>query len=175
MSSSLYSHIMNTPLGPRRDPRYPGGVCNFVGRVKDVHILVGNFTFTTDLMILEDMASVIDSRLSHVVLGNPFMETTNLKYDHLYGTVQFSNDIDKITYRMPYRVKEFLFVSRLDKDYIGAIEDINDEDKEKGMEYVWNKRSLYYEDCLNLGPKYKVDMEVVRMIKEAMGKQNGKT
>ena len=121
MSSGLYSHIMNVPLEPRRDPRYPDRVCNFVGRVKDVHILVGNFTFITDFMILEDMSSVIDSRLSHVVLGKPFVETSNLKYDHLYGTVQFSNDVDKITYRMPYKVKEFRFVSRLDKDYIGAI------------------------------------------------------
>lgn len=64
---------------------------------------------------------------------------------------------------------------RLDKDNIGAIEDINEEDKEKGMDYVWNKRSLYYKDCLNLGPKYKVDMEIVRMIRGAIEKHNGKT
>ena len=108
------------------------------------------------------------------MLGKPFVEASNLKYDHLYGTVQFSNDIDKITYRMPYKVRGFRFVSRLDMDYIGAIEDINEE-KEKGMEYVWNRRSLYYKDCLNLGPKYKINREVVRMIKEAMGKQNGRT
>ena len=175
MSSSLYSRIMNMPLEPMIDPKYPGGVCNFVGRVKDIHILVGNFTFTTNFMILEDMSSVIDSRLSHVVLGKPFVEASSLKYDHLHGTVQFSNDVDKITYRMPYRVKEFRFISRMENDYIGATEDINDEEKEKGMEYVWRRRSLYYKDCLNLGPKYKVDLEVVRMIKEAMGRENGET
>ena len=105
MSSSLYSHIMNSPLEPRRDPRYPGGVCNFVGRIKDMHILVGNFTFTTDFIILEDLESVVDCRLSHVVLGKQFVEVSNLKYDRLRGTVQFSNNIDRITYRMPYWVK----------------------------------------------------------------------
>ena len=175
MSSGLYSQIINTPLEPRIDPKCPGGVCNFVGRVKDMHILVGNFTFVTNFMILEDLASVVDCRLSRVVLGKPFIEASNLKYDRLRGTVQFSNHIDRITYRMPYRVNEFRFVPRFDKDNIGAIEDINDEDKEKGMDYVWNKRSLYYKDCLNLGPKYKVDMEVVRMIRGAIEKQNGKT
>ena len=108
MSSSLYSHIMNTPLEPRKDPKYPGGVCNFVGRVKNVHIFVGNFTFATDFMILEDLASVIDCRLSPVVLGKTFVEVSNLKHDRIGGTVQFSNDIDRITYRMLYWVKNFV-------------------------------------------------------------------
>ena len=166
---------MNTPLEPRKDPKYPGGVCNFVGRIKDVHILVGNFAFVTNFMILEDLAGVVDCRLSHVVLGKPFVEVSKLKYDRLRGTVQFSNEIDRITYRMPHWVKEFRFVPRFDKDNIGAIEDINEEDKEKGMDYVWSKRSLYYKDCLKLGPKYKINWEIVRMIRGAIEKHNGKT
>ena len=105
MSSSLYSHIMNTPLEPRMDTKYPGRVCNFIRRIKDIHIFVGSFTFVTDFMILEDLASVVDCRLSHVVLGKPFVEVSNLRYDRLRGTVQFANDIDRITYRMPYRMK----------------------------------------------------------------------
>ena len=126
-------------------------------------------------MILEDLTSVIDCRLSHVVLGIPFVKVSNLRYDRLRGTIQFSNDLDRFTYWMPYWVNEFRFVPPLDKDNIGAIEDINDEDKKKGMDYVWNKRNLYYKDCLNLGPKYKVDMEIVRMIRGAIEKHNGKT
>ena len=31
--------------------------------------------------------------------------------------------------------------------------------REKGMDYVWEKKSLFYKDCLTLGPKYKVDKE----------------
>ena len=77
MSSSVYNDIMNAQLEPRRDPKYPGGVCNFVGRVKGVHIFIGSFTYVADFMILEDLASVIDCRLSHVVLGKPFVKDSD--------------------------------------------------------------------------------------------------
>ena len=143
MSSSVYNDIMNAQLEPRRDPKYPGGVCNFVGRIKGVHIFVGSFTYVTDFMILEDLASVIACRLSHIVLGKPFVENSKLVYDTLEGTVQFSNENDKITYKMPNRMKEFCYISQFDKDNISAFEDINEEDRKKGMNYVWGKMSLF--------------------------------
>ena len=68
-------------------------------------------------------------------------------------------------------MKEFRFVPQLEKDHISAFEDIPNDDKKKGMEYVWEKRSLYYKDCLNLGPKYRVDWEFVRRVREAIGKK----
>ena len=58
-------------------------------------------------------------------------------------------------------MREFRYLSQLEKDNISAIEDINEEDKKKGMNFVWEKRSLYYKDCLTLGPKYRVDIEIV--------------
>ena len=129
---------------------------------------MGNFIFVADFMILEDVVSAIDCSLSHVVLGRPFVEDSRLKYDKLEGTIQFANEHDKITYRMPSRMKEFRFVPQLDKDQISAFEDIPDDGKKKGMEYVWEKRSLYYKDCLHLGPRYKVDEEFVRKAREAI-------
>ena len=62
-------------------------------------------------------------------------------------------------------MKEFRFVPQLDKDNIGAFEDINEEGKKKGMDYVWEKRSLFYMDCLTLGPRYKVDRELGRQLR----------
>jgi hypothetical protein len=157
MSSTVYNDIEKTRLEPRRDPKYPGGVCNFVGRVKGLHVFVGNFTFVTDFMIVEDLANVIDCRLSNVVFGKPFVEESKLEYDEVEGTIRFTSSTDSITYRMPNRMNEFRFISRFDKDNVGAFEDINEKDKKKGMDYVWEKRSLYYKDCLALGPRYKVD------------------
>ena len=40
-------------------------------------------------------------------------------------------------------MKELRFVPRFDMDKIGAFEDINEEDKKKGMDYVWKKKSLF--------------------------------
>ena len=171
MSSAVYNDIVNIRLEPRRDPKYPGGVCNFVGRIKGLCVFVGDFTFVTDFMIVEDLANVIDCRLSNVVFGKPFVEESKLEYDEVEGTIRFASNTDSITYRMPNRMKEFRFVSRLDQDNIGAFEDISEEDKKKGMDYVWEKRSLYYKNCLALGPMYKVNEEFVRLTMGAIEKK----
>ena len=175
MSSSVYNDIVKTRLEPRRDLKYPGGVCKFVGRIKGLHVFVGNFTNIVDFMVVEDLANVIDFRLSHVVLGKPFIEDSKLKHDRIEGTVQFSNEFDRITYRMPNKMKEFRYVPKLDMDNISAIEDINEEDKNKGMNFIWEKRSRYYKNCLTLGPKYRVDMEIVQRLRESIEKWERKT
>lgn len=124
---------------------------------------------------MEDLANIIDCRLSHVVLGKSFIEESKLKHDQIEGTVQFSNRTNWITYRMPNKMKEFCHVPQLDMDNISAIEDINEEDKSKGMNFAWEKRSLYYKNCLALGPKYKVDNEVVQRLRESIKKWEWKT
>jgi hypothetical protein len=171
MSSSVYNDIVKTRLGPRRDPKYPEGVCNFFGRIKGLHVFVGDFTYITNFMVVEDLVNVIDCRLSHVVFSKPFVEKSKLEYDEINGTIRFANKTDRITYKMPNKMKEFHFVPRFDLDKIGACEDINEEDRNKGMGYVWEKRNLFYKDCLALGPKYKVDRELATRMLEAIEKK----
>lgn len=141
MSSNVYNDIVKTRLEPRKDPKYPGGVCNFVGRIKDLHVFVGDFTYITDFMVVEDMVNVIDCRLSQVVFGKPFIDKSKLEYDEVNGIIRFDSKTDRITYRMPNRMKEFRFMPRFDMDNIGAFEDINEEDKVKGMDYVCEKKT----------------------------------
>lgn len=76
---------------------------------------------------------------------------------------------------MSSRMKEFRYISQLDKDNISAFEDINEDDRKKGMNYVWEKMSLFYKDCLSLGPKYKVDWQLAGRIREAIERKNEKT
>nr|GEU68315.1 MAK10-like protein [Tanacetum cinerariifolium] len=42
---------------------------------------LGKFTYITDFMIFEDISSIIDPRLSQVVLGNPFVDISNMTHD----------------------------------------------------------------------------------------------
>nr|GEX24197.1 protein kinase-like domain, concanavalin A-like lectin/glucanase domain protein [Tanacetum cinerariifolium] len=67
-------------LDPRENAN--GGVNNFTGRIKGMHVFVGNFTYIVDFMIIEDISSIIDPRLSQVVLGKPFVEISNMTHDH---------------------------------------------------------------------------------------------
>nr|GEW85814.1 MAK10-like protein [Tanacetum cinerariifolium] len=58
-----------------------GGVSNFIGRIKEMHVFVGKCTYVVDFMIIEDISSIIDLRLSQVVLGKPFVEISNMTHD----------------------------------------------------------------------------------------------
>ncbi|GJV87208.1 hypothetical protein Tco_1531146 [Tanacetum coccineum] len=65
-------------LNPREDTN--GGVSNFTGRIKGMHVFIGNFTYIIDFMIIKDISSIIDPRLSPVVLGRPFVEMSNMTH-----------------------------------------------------------------------------------------------
>ncbi|GKE52659.1 hypothetical protein Tco_1487815, partial [Tanacetum coccineum] len=71
--------VMRRKLDPRGDPNR--GVSNFIGRIKGMHVFVGNFTYVIDFMIVEDISSIIDPRLSQVVLEKPFVEIFNMTHD----------------------------------------------------------------------------------------------
>ncbi|GKB19917.1 hypothetical protein Tco_0853840 [Tanacetum coccineum] len=63
-------NIRHVKLDPRENS--DRGVRNFTGRIKEMHVFVGNFTYVMDFMIVEDISSIIDPRLSQVVLGKTF-------------------------------------------------------------------------------------------------------
>ncbi|GJT17836.1 MAK10-like protein [Tanacetum coccineum] len=56
--------------------------------IKGMHVFVGNFTYIVDFMIIEEISSIIDPRLSQVVLGKPFEEMSNMTHDPPEGVVR---------------------------------------------------------------------------------------
>nr|GEW26052.1 MAK10-like protein [Tanacetum cinerariifolium] len=80
MTRMMYNWIMRRKLDPRENAN--GRVNNFTGRIKGIHVFVGNFTYIVDFMIIEDISSIIDPRLSQVVLEKPFVEIYNMTHDH---------------------------------------------------------------------------------------------
>ncbi|GJS69988.1 MAK10-like protein [Tanacetum coccineum] len=88
--------IMSRKLDPRENSNK--GIRNFTGRIKGMHVFIGNFTYIVDLMIVENISSIIDPRLSQVVLGKPFVEISNMTHDPLEGVVRFTNGNNEVTY-----------------------------------------------------------------------------
>nr|GEX03487.1 protein kinase-like domain, concanavalin A-like lectin/glucanase domain protein [Tanacetum cinerariifolium] len=85
----------------------------------------GNFIYVIDFMIVKDISSIIDPRMSQVVLGRPFVEISNMTHD-------------------PPEEREH-------KKWVYLR---NEEDNERGVEYVMSKILGFYKDCLELGPEY---------------------
>nr|GEU99742.1 MAK10-like protein [Tanacetum cinerariifolium] len=66
MTQMMYNWIIRRKLKPRENS--DRGVSNFTGRIKGMHVFIGNFTYATNFMIVKDISSIIDPRLSQVVL-----------------------------------------------------------------------------------------------------------
>ncbi|GJU43908.1 retrotransposon ORF1 [Tanacetum coccineum] len=124
-----------------------------------MHVLVGNFTYIADFMIIEDISSIIDPRLSQVVLGKPFVEISNMTHDPPEGVVRFTNGNNEVAYKMPHKIEQYDSLSNLEKVHTKSVYLRNKEDKRRGMEYVMSKILGFYKECLKLVPEYQTGMD----------------
>ncbi|GKD34161.1 hypothetical protein Tco_1249670 [Tanacetum coccineum] len=90
MTRMMYNWIMRRKLDPMENLKR--GVRNFTRRIKGMHVFVGISTYATDFMIVKDISSIIDPRLSQVVLGKPFVEIFNISHDPPEGVVRCQED-----------------------------------------------------------------------------------
>ncbi|GJY47750.1 hypothetical protein Tco_0436813 [Tanacetum coccineum] len=148
----LYNWIMRKKLDPREDPTI--GLSNFTGRIKGMHIFVRNFTYVSNFMIVKDIISIIDPRLSQGVLGKPSIEISNMTHDLSLGVVKFTDRINEIAYKMPHKIEQYNTLSYLEKEHTKSVYLRNEEDKRRGVEYVMSKILRFYKECLELGPEY---------------------
>ncbi|GKA22158.1 hypothetical protein Tco_0708120 [Tanacetum coccineum] len=137
MSRSCYNWIMTTHLAPRKNPK------------------------SHNFMIIEDISSVIDPRVSHVVLGNPFVELSGMTYDSSLGVVRLTNGNEEIAYKMPHKIEQYDSLSNDEKENIKSVYLRNDEDKKKGVEYIMSKILGFYKEFLELGPKYRTGQDEI--------------
>ncbi|GJU92708.1 retrotransposon ORF1 [Tanacetum coccineum] len=157
MTRMMYNWIMRRKLDPRENS--DRGVSNFTGRIKGMHVFVGNFTFVINFMIVEDISSIIDPRLLQVVLGKPFVDISNMTHDPPKRVVRFINKTDEIAYKMPHKIEWYNSLSDLEKEHTKSVYLRNEEDKRRGVEYVMSKILGFYKECLELGPEYVTGMD----------------
>ncbi|GJV22120.1 hypothetical protein Tco_1371140 [Tanacetum coccineum] len=118
-------------LNPRKDANR--GISNFTGRIKGMHVFVGNFTYVIDFMIVEDISSILDPRLSQVVLRRPFIEISNMTHDPPEGVVRFIRGTDEVSYKIPHKIEPYDSLSDLEKEHTNSIYLRNEEDKKRGV------------------------------------------
>ncbi|GJZ33231.1 retrotransposon ORF1 [Tanacetum coccineum] len=156
MTRTLHNWIMTNPLKPRKDSKSPSGIRNFTGRVRGIPIFVGNLTYTSDFMIVEDICSVIDPRMSLGILGKPFVELSNMTYDLSLGIVKFINKIEEIAYNIPHKIEQFDSLSDMEKENTKSVYFRNEEDKRRGVEYVMDKILVIMECLVKISKKARI-------------------
>ncbi|GJU55931.1 retrotransposon ORF1 [Tanacetum coccineum] len=124
MTRMMYNWIMRRKLDPRENS--DRGVSNFTRRIKRMHVFIGNFTYVTDFIIVEDISSIIDPRLSQVVLGKPLIEMSNMTHDPLEGVVYLRNKEDKrrgVEYVMSKILGFYKECLELGREYVTGMDD----------------------------------------------------
>ncbi|GKE06221.1 hypothetical protein Tco_1398239, partial [Tanacetum coccineum] len=124
-----------------------------------MYVFIGNFTYVTDFMIVEDISSIINPRLSQVVLGKSFIEISNMTHDPPEGVVRFTNGSDEITYIMTHKIEQYNSLPDLEKEHTKSLYLRNKKDKRRGVEYVMSKKLGFYKECLELGTEYMTGMD----------------
>ncbi|GJX67355.1 retrotransposon ORF1 [Tanacetum coccineum] len=152
LTRMMYNWTIRRKLDPMENAN--GRISNFIERVKGMHVFIGNFTYVIDFMIVDDISSIIDPRLSQVVLGRPFIEISNMTHDLPEGVVRFTNKDDEVTYKMPYKIEQYNLLSNLEKEHTKLVYLRNEEDTRRGVNYVMSKILGFYKECLELGPEY---------------------
>ncbi|GKE62916.1 retrotransposon ORF1 [Tanacetum coccineum] len=152
MTRMMYNWIMRRKLDPREETN--GRISNFTGRIKGMYVFIGNFTYLADFIIIDDIRSIIDPRLSQVVLGRPFIEISNMTHDLPEEVVRFTYGHDDIAYKMPYKIEQYNSLSNVEKEHIKSVYLRNEKDKRRGVDYVMRKILGLYKECLELRPEY---------------------
>ncbi|GKA66829.1 MAK10-like protein [Tanacetum coccineum] len=152
-----YHKYLMRQLNPRENSNR--GISNFTGRIKGMHVFVGNFTYIVDFMIVEDISLIIDPRLSQVVLGKPFVVISNMTHDSPKGVVRFTNRTEEVSYKMPHMIEQYNSLSDLEKQHAKSVYLRNEEDKRRGVEYVMRKILGFYKEYLELGHEYVTGMD----------------
>ncbi|GJZ59259.1 hypothetical protein Tco_0615075 [Tanacetum coccineum] len=150
MTRMMYNWIMRQKLNPKDYAN--GGIYNFTRRIKGMHVFIGNFTYVVDFMIVEDINSILDPRLSQVVLGKPFIDLSDMTHDPHEGAVRFIRGTDEVAYKMPHKIEQYNSLSDLEKEHTKSVYLRNKKDKRRGVEYVMSKVLGFYKECLELGP-----------------------
>nr|GEV15391.1 retrotransposon Orf1 [Tanacetum cinerariifolium] len=145
---------MKKQLELGEDPEGLREISNFTGKIKGMHIFVGNFTYVSDFMIVEDISSIIDPKLSQVVLGKPFVEVSKMTHDLSIRLVKFTTRDNEISYKMPHEIEQYNSLSDLEKDHTKSVYFWNEDDKRRGVKYVINKIFGFYKECLKHRPNY---------------------
>ncbi|GJZ26803.1 hypothetical protein Tco_0571056 [Tanacetum coccineum] len=138
MTRMQYNWIMRKQLEAREDLEGIRGMRNFTGRIKEMHIFVGNFTYVSYFMIVKDISSIIDP--SQVVLGKPFVEISNMTHDLSLGVVKFTNRSNEIAYKMPHMIEQYNSLLDIEKEHTKLVYFRNEEDKRRGVEYCYTSK-----------------------------------
>ncbi|GKB88602.1 hypothetical protein Tco_0960874, partial [Tanacetum coccineum] len=169
MTRMMYNWIMRRKLNLREDANRE--VSNFIRRIKGMHVFVGNFTYIMNFMIIKDISSIIDPRLSQVVLGKSFMEISNMTYDPQEDVVR-QDEEDRRGIRHLMRLEkemmndkgeatgggeELSLFDRPNEVERGRIR--NEEGKRKGVDHVISKILGFYKECLELGLEYVIGLD----------------
>ncbi|GKE46399.1 hypothetical protein Tco_1477657 [Tanacetum coccineum] len=132
---------------------------NFLGLGRDMHVFVGNMSYVIDFTILESIETNIDSSLSHVIFGRPFIEITSLAINRKHGLMTFANGTKEVTFKTPYNDTKRSELSSEGYDLLSSRVILSESDYDRGCRKPSDLEDGFYKDTIKLGPEYLTRMD----------------
>nr|GEV22905.1 hypothetical protein [Tanacetum cinerariifolium] len=132
---------------------------NFVRIEMDMHVFVENMSYVMNFTILGDVEANINPSLSHVVFGQPFMETTKLILYREKGLITFTDEIREVTFKTPYKDSKMSDLTSEGHDLLSSRVILSDDDVRRGCESPLDLENRFYKDFDKLGPSYSRKIE----------------
>ncbi|GJU12600.1 hypothetical protein Tco_1134996 [Tanacetum coccineum] len=105
-----------------------GGIRNFIGRIKGMHVVIGNFTYFIDFMIVEDISSILDPSCPQVRCPHKIEQydsLSDLEKEHT-KSVYLRNEEDKrrgVEYVMSKILGFYKECLELGPEYLTGVDD----------------------------------------------------
>ncbi|GKE27368.1 hypothetical protein Tco_1442752 [Tanacetum coccineum] len=87
------------------------------------------------------------------------VRASRMTHDLGKGVVRFINGECKVAYKMPHKIEQYYSLIDEELEHTKFVYFRNQEDREKGVDYVMNKILGFYKECLELGPEYVTGLE----------------
>nr|GEU49654.1 homeodomain-like protein [Tanacetum cinerariifolium] len=116
------------------------------------------------LSYIIDVSEFIKKRLTEILLGRPFKDSSGLKESVTQGLVWFKFGDDKTMFQMPRTIFRVRHLSTKQCNMMAPIIRISDEDKANGFDHAYQNIKEFYKGCLQLGDEYKKDEKVIDWI-----------
>ncbi|GJR81982.1 hypothetical protein Tco_0152767 [Tanacetum coccineum] len=137
---------------------------NFVGLGRDMHVFIGNMSYVMNFTVLESIETNIDTSLSNVVFGRPFVEIACLAINRKYRLMTLTDGIKEITFKTSYKDPERSELSSEGHDLLSSRVILSEDDYDRGCRKPSDLEDGFFKDTIKLGPEYLIGMDDKREV-----------
>ncbi|GJT20694.1 hypothetical protein Tco_0890631 [Tanacetum coccineum] len=134
--------------------------CDYDRKIKDNCAYNLPFSCMIDFAVVENMDAYRDKDMGDIFFGKPFCKSAYVEARRFDGFITISDSNDSVTYQMARSHPRFKHLSNEQCNKIRPLLQVSARDKLKGKSHPYQMLKDFYNEVLDLGPKYIRDKNI---------------